>query len=125
MLVMGGSKSSSRLTVDGCTPIDIETKSDGSPKPHYHAGTRPIDGRVSLLIDPGSTGNLAGGKWALQTAQAAFNRGKEHLLKQNQRVKPLQVMGVGHGSQMCTFDCTIPIALSEKTEWSLASSQRQ
>ena len=32
--------------------------------PAYHINTRPADGSVALLLDPGSVGNLCGDKWA-------------------------------------------------------------
>jgi len=37
----------------------------------YHSQTRLADGRPSLLIDPGSVGNLCGENWARSVAAAA------------------------------------------------------
>ena len=48
--------------------------SDASPG--YHIRTQLPDGRLSLIIDPGSVGNLCGDRWAKTFAQAAARNGK-------------------------------------------------
>ena len=59
----------------------------------YHSLTRLADGRPSLLIDPGSVGNLCGENWARSVAAAAKRAGKDtHYV---QRCKLLNVRGVG------------------------------
>ena len=75
----------------------------------FHTTTRLADGRPSILIDPGSVGNLGGDEWAKSVARAAL----QHHRKPEQKVRdrPLDVSGVGNGSQQCTHNCTLPIAL--------------
>jgi hypothetical protein len=75
----------------------------------YHIQTRLADGRPALIIDPGSVGNLCGDKWARELASAAARNG--HHPSYERRGRPLRVSGVGSGSQMCEFDCKLPVAL--------------
>ena len=75
----------------------------------FHTETRLRDGRPAILIDPGSVGNLGGGDWAREVATVALrhNRKPEQL----RRDRPLNVSGVGNGSQECTHNCVLPIAM--------------
>ena len=75
----------------------------------FHANTQLADGRCSLLVDPGSKGNLGGVQNIRRAALEAKKHGKEPTV--SRRDKPLNVMGVGNGSQQCAFDSTTPIAL--------------
>ena len=76
----------------------------------YMSSTELSDGRQALLIDPGSWGNLSGSTWSRRTAHLAM-QGKAGMPKQQRRDRPLNVSGVGNGSQTCTHDCTLPISL--------------
>ena len=78
----------------------------------YHVQIRLLDGRPSLLVDPGSVGNLCGDAWAKSVAEAAHRHG--HNPSYNKRNRPLRVQGVGNGAQSCNYDCTLPIALKQK-----------
>ena len=80
----------------------------------YHIRSQLADGRPSILIDPGSVGNLCGDRWAHKVAQAAKNAGREPSYER--RSTPLNVSGVGHGSQKCVYDCTLPVALRKSGE---------
>ena len=62
------------------------------------------------MVDPGSRGNLAGDIWAKDVAALAIRAGKTP--KQTKRNRPLEVMGVGNGSQVCNFDMELPIAMT-------------
>ena len=74
------------------------------------AATELQDGRLSLLLDLlGSVGNLASTDWTRRVAVEAMKHG--HQPQQRKRAKPLLVGGVGKGTQQCTHDCTLPIAL--------------
>ena len=77
----------------------------------YHVRTQLADGRPALVIDPGSVGNLCGDKWAKMVAQAAANNGKEPSY--DKRTRPLNVSGVGHGSQQAGYDCKLPVAFKQ------------
>ena len=71
--------------------------------------TRLQDGRPSIIIDPGSVGNLCGDRWAKEVALMAKANGRHpthHL-----RERALQVSGVGNGSQKCHYDCDLPVAI--------------
>ena len=58
----------------------------------YHIRTQLPDGRPSLIIDPGSVGNLCGDRWAKTVAQAAARNGKSPSYEK--RSRPLNVSGV-------------------------------
>ena len=79
--------------------------------PYFHIHTRLADGRPSIIIDPGSVGNLCGDQWAKEVARAAALNGCNPSY--TPRPRPLKVSGVGNGSQECHYDCTLPIALRE------------
>ena len=76
---------------------------------HFHAQTRLPDGRPALIVDPGSVGNLCGDKWAREVAIRANRNG--HRPSYEKRPRPLQVSGVGHGSQACNYDCRLPVSV--------------
>jgi len=80
----------------------------------YHIQTQLPDGRKSLLIDPGSVGNLCGDKWAKEMAQEAARNGRKPSYTKRQR--PLKVSGVGNGSQSCQYDCLLPVAFRQDEE---------
>ena len=77
----------------------------------FHVQTRLADGRPSLLIDPGSVGNLSGDSWAKGIAQAAAKNG--HTPSYEKRSRPLRVSGVGQGTQVCNYDCKLPVAFKQ------------
>jgi hypothetical protein len=74
----------------------------------FHTETRLADGRPSILIDPGSVGNLGGDRWARIVAKCALEHGRKPT--QVKRDRPLNVSGVGNGSQACTHNCLLPVA---------------
>ena len=74
--------------------------------------TRLPSGEPALLVDPGSRGNLAGDIWARQQTRAALKAGKKDTdISQRRRKQPLEVMGVGHGTQKCEYDMSLPIEM--------------
>ena len=79
----------------------------------YPIQTRLASGRPSIIIDPGSVGNLCGDKWAREVATLAFQNG--HKPRNEKRPRPLEVSGVGNGSQKCHYDCTLPVAFRTKS----------
>jgi len=79
--------------------------------PLFHVQTRLADGHPSLLIDPGSVGNLSGDAWAKGVAQAAARNGQTPSYER--RPRPLRVSGVGQGTQACNFDCKLPVAFKQ------------
>ena len=85
----------------------------------YHIRTQLPDGRPSLIIDPGSVGNLCGDRCAKTVAQTAARNGKSPSYER--RSKPLNVSGVGHGSQSARFDCKLPISLKHEDSQSVSS----
>ena len=74
----------------------------------YPIQTRLTDGRPSIIIDPGSVGNLCGDEWAREVAEIAHENG--HRPRHEKRSRPLEVSGVGNGSQKCLYDCNLPVA---------------
>ena len=82
---------------------------------HYQIAVK-LDGREGLLVDTGSPGNIQGDEWLLtQTAKAA-KEGMQvtHILRE----RPLSISGVGHGSQLCSNDHQVPIALEARMDHS-------
>ena len=75
----------------------------------FHTETRLRDGRPAILIDPGSVGNLGGADWAREVAKVALKHKRKP--EQLRRDRPLNVSGVGNGSQECTHNCISPIAM--------------
>ena len=73
----------------------------------YHISVQLASGRVGLLIDPGSYGNLVGEEWL---ADAVTRTGRDPMLEH--REQPLQVGGVGRGAQVCSNNCRMPIAIT-------------
>jgi hypothetical protein len=61
------------------------------------------------MVDCGSVGNLTGDEPAKTTATAASKGGKK--ARMSKRDKPLNVSGVGNGSQKCEIDVIMPLAL--------------
>ena len=75
----------------------------------YHSNVRLADGRVGLLVDPGSYGNLVGAQW-LEEAVSRMHVQPNFI----PRDSPLQVGGVGKGAQVCRDDCRMPISLTRQ-----------
>ena len=76
----------------------------------YHTSThRTQSGQLGLLVDPGSYGNLVGEEWVVAASQEA-NRAGLHTAK-HRKTSPLEVGGVGQGTQKCFEEITIPTAL--------------
>ena len=70
------------------------------------------NGKVALLVDIGSFGNLAGDRWLASLAKVLSYAGRPlESIKQVERDKALTVSGVGSGSQVCNYNTHIPIAI--------------
>ena len=77
----------------------------------FHTETRLRDGRPSILVDPGSLGNLAGDQWSNEAAaQCLAQGGPNRIPSEHLRNRPLTVSGVGSGSQSATHNVRIPYA---------------
>ncbi len=76
----------------------------------FHASThRTTSGQLGLLVDPGSYGNLVGDAWT-QAARAEMSRAgfqASHKI----RSSPLEVGGVGSGTQTCHNEITMQTAV--------------
>ena len=75
----------------------------------YHSTTQLADGRLSLIVDPGAWTNLMGAKLARELTKRALRHG--HTPAQEKMPVPLNVSGVGNGSQQCRFQVRCPIAI--------------
>ena len=89
----------------------VPATSAGSNAQSYHVETRLPGNRPALIIDPGSVGNLGGDEWAKSVARAAQQAGMQP--REYRRQRPLEVKGVGNGSQSCTHNCVLPIAMQQ------------
>ena len=93
----------------GGDPLPSEPTYLSHDREYYHVRTQLADGRQSIIIDPGSVGNLCGDRWAKAVAQEAAKNG--YTPSYERRDRPLSVSGVGHGSQKAPYNCKLPIAL--------------
>lgn len=75
-----------------------------------HLQTDLPDGRKAMIVDIGSVWDIAGDEWAKGVAKQAARHGKKPSHKKRDR--PLNVSGVGHGSQTCHYDCQLPVCLA-------------
>ena len=75
----------------------------------YLSHTSLPNGKLGLIVDPGSVWDLAGSQWAGAVAYQAHLNG----LRPNchRRGSPLKISGVGQGSQHCAFDSHLPVAI--------------
>ena len=76
-----------------------------------HTETRLKDGRPVVVLDIGSVGSLGGDEWVTSMASAAASHGRKDMVKQVKRDRPLNVSGVGSGSQQAKYNCVLPLAL--------------
>ena len=81
--------------------------------PYYHAATQLPDGQLSMIIDPGAWTNLMGVSTAKQLSERAVKAG--HTPTQEQMPRPLNVQGVGNGTQQCRYQLKTPIAVPDQT----------
>ena len=100
------------------TDIEDRTYALISGPPSFHIQTRLADGRPSIIVDPGSVGNLCGDKWAKEVATIAARNG--HKPSYEKRPRPLNVSGVGNGSNSCHYDCKLPVALQQADQGELS-----
>ena len=77
----------------------------------YHALTQLTSGQVSMIIDPGAWTNLFGAKVARKLAARAVQHG--HKPQQLPMTTPLNIQGVGNGSQPCNFKISTPAILAQ------------
>jgi hypothetical protein len=77
----------------------------------FHGNTCLPDGREGLLIDPGAWSNLAGQSWVHRMCTKALKAGLK--VKQERMEKPLNVAGVGHGTNKAEWEVKVPIALGD------------
>ena len=70
------------------------------------------NGKIALIIDIGSYGNLAGDRWLGDLSKVFVDCGRSVTdIEQIRRAKALSVSGVGSGSQVCNYNTHIPIAI--------------
>ena len=70
-----------------------------------------MDGRHSLLIDPGAWSNLVGEKSAIEMDLKAITAG--HLSTEEKLTRPFKAKGIGLGTNTAEWEVTIPIAVAE------------
>ncbi len=75
----------------------------------FHVSTHRTEaGQLGLLVDPGSYGNLVGEHWIQDAMRVADENGYQTSKAAR---TPLEVGGVGKGTQRCTQEITVPAAL--------------
>ena len=90
------------------SPDGVDQTEDGNLC--FHTETRLRSGEPGILIDPGSVGNLAGSEWIREVTKWAFLNHRRDKVKQYKRDRPLNVCGVGNGSQECPWNGVVPVA---------------
>ena len=70
---------------------------------------RMPNGSLGLLVDPGSYGNLCGEGWATEASEEAKKHG--YSVDVSDRETPLNVGGIGRGSQVCKKDVVLPAVI--------------
>ena len=75
----------------------------------FHTDVCLSDGRIAVMLDIGSVGNLAGSAWVVELARRSLNNGRKP--ESVKRDRPLTVSGVGTGSQLCNFNTHLPISI--------------
>ena len=90
-------------------PEKVKLSEHGREYAAFPIQTKLKDGRPSIIIDPGSVGNLCGDRWAREVALMAKAHGRKPAHQRRERA--LQVSGVGNGSQQCHYDCQLPVAI--------------
>ena len=83
----------------------------GHPELHFHTATQLRNGRISLIVDCGAWTNLLGLDLAVQLGLVAQQNGIETTERELPR--PLNVSGVGNGSQTCWWELSLPIAVPD------------
>ena len=96
------------------------TKNEFERTTAFHSLTQLADGRISMLLDIGSVGQLTGSVWAVRTGQAAMAHGR--IPEQITRDRPLNVSGVGSGSQTCHYDIKMPLVCKTLSDRYLRTS---
>ena len=92
-------------------PVPTGSQPKASAQPAYHTTThRTEGGQLGLLVDPGSYGNLVGDQWLATAVKEAQRSGFKASHKG--MTSPLEVGGVGSGTQQCRQQVTIPAAIS-------------
>jgi len=103
-----------QIKVQPILKVDIDDNASESGitstvQPVYHGATRLAGKLQGPVVDPGSIYNLSGDRWAKEMYRIAEANNREAA--QKKRDKPLQVAGVGHGTQGAKYDVNIPVAL--------------
>ena len=93
------------------TAVYLRPQNDSSSR--YNNPVMSPNSDPVLICDLGSIGNLAGDGWAAAQAEEAIGAGK--MPSYEQRRKPLEVSGVGKGSEQCDIDCKLPVGLISKS----------
>ena len=75
----------------------------------YLNPVRMPDNEPVIILDMGSIGNLGGDNWATELADEAFAAGLKPSY--TKRKRPLEVSGVGKGSEQCHIDGQLPVGL--------------
>ena len=83
-----------------------------TPDGSFLVQTQLPDGRMSIIVDPGAWTNLAGGRWVRGMAVKAAQHNK--MPDQVKLNKPLDVQGVGHGTQSAQWAARMPIAVTDR-----------
>jgi hypothetical protein len=81
------------------------------PEGYYHASTQLPNGQPSILVDVGAWTNLSGSNSSRRMAMEAVAAG--HKVEQWKMATPLNIAGVGSGTQECKWETKIPICVED------------
>ena len=67
-------------------------------------------GRMGVMLDIGSVGNLAGSQWVRSVVRKSIHEANM-TAKTHKRERPLRVSGVGTGGQTCEWNAHVPVCI--------------
>ena len=93
-------------------PVPVGTGSSPTTERYaYHAATQLTSGQLSLIVDPGAFTSLIGADLARKLAIRAKSSHKN--IEQEAMPVPLDVAGVGDGSQKCHWQIKCDVAVPQ------------
>ena len=89
----------------------------------WHAGMKNSEVNNGLLVDIGAVGNLSGDSWMVRQSEIANNHGLATV--ETALPRPMSVMGVGSGNQVCHYQYSSPIAIMDQDGEATLETNRQ
>ena len=92
-------------------PVDIVHPPQAHRVSKVHV--KLANGKLGIVVDPGSVQNLTGDAWLREVA-LQFKQNEGQPVSQTKRQSPMHVGGVGNGTQVCQWNCTVPSSIRQQ-----------